>query len=472
MTESPETWAKVLLFGECTSWIKETERVLTQNGMCGVLAHSDNRTLLKFLEQNKVALVVIDMSDSSGKTEILNRIRIAAPSVKIIIESVSCDVEFAVECMKAGVADFLVKPVEPGRLIKSIATVLNTSYSHLPPSLSMENPTVETLKHSEAFSEITSISRVMRLICQYTETVACSPQPILITGETGVGKELFARAIHRISRANGAFVSINVAGLDDTMFSDTLFGHKKSAFTGADQCRDGLVSKAASGTLFLDEIGDLNELSQVKLLRLLQEGEYYPVGADHVKKSTARIVLATNVNLLERIKKGSFRRDLYYRLCTHQIHIPPLRERKEDIPALFAAFIKDSAKHFAKRVPEYSEELTHVLTSYDFPGNIRELQAIARDAVARNRDGILTPDDFPETCRASSQRPPAPVHTTSLPTGIYGLFGHLPTFREIEDFLIVEALKLSEGNYAAAASILGVARQTVSKRIKSINSDS
>lgn len=309
----------------------------------------------------------------------------------------------------------------------------------------------------------------MRSIFQYSEIVACSPQAVLITGETGVGKELFAHAIHRISGVRGMFVSINVAGLDDAMFSDTLFGHKKGAFTGADQYRDGLISKAANGTLFLDEIGDLNELSQVKLLRLLQEREYYPVGADLVKASSARIVLATNVNLQERIKEGRFRRDLYFRLCSHQIHIPALRERREDIPLLLDSFIAESARHFGRSVPVVSPELVKALVKYDFPGNVRELQARVSDAVARNDEGMLGLDDFPGISEALPERSsPAGAAPTATNSGIYCLFGRLPTFREIEDYLIIEALKISEGNYAVAASILGVTRQTISKRLKAI----
>lgn len=326
--------------------------------------------------------------------------------------------------------------------------------------------------YSEAFSDFTTVSRKMHALFKYTAVVARSPQSILITGETGVGKELFARAIHRISRVPGPFISINVAGLDDALFSDTLFGHKKGAFSGADQSRDGLVSKASTGTLFLDEIGDLNELSQVKLLRLLQEREYYPVGADLVKTSLARIVLATNVNLAERIKNGSFRRDLYYRLCGHEIHIPPLRERREDIPALLEGFIAETAVRFDRNVPSISPDLITALVTYDFPGNVRELQARINDAMARNVGSILTLDDFPGISGAALPLSNPCTAATAADVGIYSLFGRLPTFREIEDYLLLEALKISDGNYAVAASLLGVTRQTISKRLKSIETAS
>lgn len=468
---SPEGLCTVLLAGDDPQTLENTRLLLMDAGIGSVLVLADSRATLPFLEQNNVSLIVLDMTPAMDKAELLARICRNYPNIQVIVETASCDVEIAVNCMKLGAVDYMVRPVEPGRLIMAVGNVLNFNYSQQEVSSLREYLLNNRLEHAEAFAEIMTTSRKMRSIFQYTEVVASSPQPVLITGETGVGKELFAHVIHRISRVRGQFVSINVAGLDDAMFSDTLFGHKKGAFTGADQFRDGLVSKAAMGTLFLDEIGDLNELSQVKLLRLLQEREYYPVGADLVKTSSARIVLATNVNLQERIKEGRFRRDLYYRLCTHQIRIPALRERREDIPLLLDNFIEEAARHFGKSIPAVSPELSQALSEYDFPGNVRELQARVRDAVARHVEGMLSLDDFSGISAAVPQYTPAPsAAPTAATAGIYSLFGRLPTFREIEDYLIVEALKLSEGNYAVAASILGITRQTISKRLKSIES--
>lgn len=359
--------------------------------------------------------------------------------------------------------------LESYTLLPSVDDVLSLDTLQQEASSLKEYLLADRLEHAEAFTGIKTCSRRMRAVFQYTEIVSLSPQAILITGETGVGKELFARAVHQISRVRGMFVSINVAGLDDAMFSDTLFGHKRGAFTGAEQYRDGLVSKASNGTLFLDEIGDLNELSQVKLLRLLQEREYYPVGADLVKTSNARIVLATNVDMQERIREGRFRKDLYYRLCSHQIKIPALRERREDIRVLLEAFVKDAAKHFGRKLPIIDPELLSALEEHDFPGNVRELQARVNDAVARHQDGVLTLADFPGISPPSKHSDDNSGETKTPSGGIYSLFGRLPTFREIEDYLIVEAMKVAEGNYAAAAAILGVTRQTISKRLKSIN---
>lgn len=471
MAASSEGSITVLMLGGDLHMLQNARLQLLDAGISPVLVLSDDRAVLPFLEQHSVSLIILNESSNTEKTSILSRICNEYPHVPVIVISSTPEVETAVNCMKLGVVDYLVKPVEPGRLIKAAEKALDSRRSQQESSTLKEYLLNDHLEHEEAFAEIKTVSRKMRSILQYSEIVAGSSQPVLITGETGVGKELFAKAIHRISGVKGQFVCVNVAGLDDAMFSDTLFGHKKGAFTGADQYRDGLVSKADKGTLFLDEIGDLSELSQVKLLRLLQEREYYPVGSDQIKASTARLVLATNANLKERIKAGLFRCDLYYRLCSHQIHIPALRERREDIPLLLECFVKEGARHFGRSIPAVSQDVMQALSEYDYPGNVRELRARVTDAVARHEGDILTLDDFSGIPVAAQQQSSAPVsETIAATTVIYGLFGRLPTFREIEDYLIVEALKLSEGNYAAAAAILGVTRQTISKRLKLIGS--
>ena len=463
--------SSILLVGDDLQPLGETRLQLLNAGLTSVIALADSRATLHFLEENAVSLIILDLNPVMHKNDLLLRILRDYPNIPVIVETAICDADVAVKCMKAGATDYLVRPFEPEYLTTAVVSALDCISTRQEASTLKEYLLTDRLKHAEAFAAIKTCSRKMRSIFQYSEVIACSPQAVLITGETGVGKELFANAIHRISGVRGQFVSINVAGLDDAMFSDTLFGHKKGAFTGADQYRDGLVSKAANGTLFLDEIGDLNELSQVKLLRLLQEREYYPVGADQVKASSARIVLATNVNLQERIKEGRFRRDLYFRLCSHQINIPALRERREDIPLLLDTFVIESARHFGRSVPVATPELVKALSEYDFPGNVRELQARVSDAVARQEEGVLKLDDFPGISASLPEYSSAAIATSGAGNaGIYTLFGRLPTFREIEDYLIVEALKISEGNYAVAASILGVTRQTISKRLKTLPS--
>ena len=244
--------------------------------------------------------------------------------------------------------------------------------------------------HPEVFADIVTRDSSMLAIFKYAEAVAPTTLPVLITGETGVGKELIGRCIHAASGRSGSFVPVNVAGLDDTLFADTLFGHVKGAYTGADAAREGMVAKAGEGTLFLDEIGDLAPESQIKLLRLLQEREYYPLGTDRPRPASARFVFATNLDIAKAMGDGKFRKDLLYRLRSHHIRIPPLRERPSDLPVLLDHFFQKAAKVVGKDQPPVPRELLPLLGSYAFPGNIRELEGMVFDAVVRHQSHTLS----------------------------------------------------------------------------------
>jgi DNA-binding NtrC family response regulator len=326
----------------------------------------------------------------------------------------------------------------------------------------------DRLEKPEAFSKIITTSAAMRSIFQYIEAIANSPRPVLITGETGVGKELIARAVHTISSRAGAFVPVNVASLDDQVFADTLFGHNKGAFTDAREARKGLIEQAAGGTLFLDEIGDLSITSQVKLLRLLQEGEFFPMGSDVAKRSDARIVVATNQDLDALQSSGQFRKDLYYRLCDHQIHIPPLRQRREDLAVLVAHFLEKAAKALNKKNPTPPEELIMLLSTYHFPGNIRELESMIFEAVSSQTSGKLSMDTFKSHIMVKKQLPSNIDSTATIPSeGLRVSFSdQLPTLKQIEQMLIDEAMKRSNGNQSIAALSLGISRQALNKRLK------
>jgi len=325
----------------------------------------------------------------------------------------------------------------------------------------------DKLEHASAFSSILTNSKKMRAIFHYVETISKSEEPVLIMGETGVGKELISKAIHDVSEVKGELVAVNVAGLDDTMFSDALFGHKKGAFTGADKDREGLIVKADKGTLCLDEIGNLSEMSQVKLLRLLEEGVYYPLGSDIPEKSNARIIASTNQDLKKSISEGKFRKDLYYRLAAVQIRIPPLRERIEDIPVLLNCFIESSANSLKKDTPSRPPELITLLSSYYFPGNIRELKAMVFDAVARHKSGVLSLDCFKEFIKDKGEYIQPNI---SLPDhgadSIIDLSGRFPTIKEVVNHMVSEALKRSNGNQGIAASLLGITRQALNRRLR------
>ncbi len=325
------------------------------------------------------------------------------------------------------------------------------------------------LEHA-VFSSIITCSKKMLGIFHYIEAVAESQKPICITGETGAGKELIANVIHNISGAKGLFVAVNVAGLDDALFSDTLFGHKKGAFTGADKERKGLILQASEGTLFLDEIGDLNESSQIKLLRLLEEGMYYPLGSEMPERSSARIIASTNHDLKELVFKGEFRKDLYFRLSAYWIHIPPLRDRLEDIPLLLNYFIEEAAKSLKKKKPSFPVELITLLSSYDFPGNVRELKAMVYDVVAQNKTGRLSLESFKAFIKQKGLLPKTGssrlIHD---PDSIFNISGKLPTIKESEAYLISEAMKRSRNNQGIAASLLGLKRHALNKRLKKQN---
>jgi DNA-binding NtrC family response regulator len=267
-------------------------------------------------------------------------------------------------------------------------------------------------------------------------------------------------------------VTVNVAGLDDTMFSDTLFGHTKGAFTGADHRRMGLIESAGSGTLFLDEIGDLSPASQVKLLRLIQNGEYYPVGSDTPKHSPARIVCSTHQDLLKKEKDGDYRKDLYYRLHTHHVHLPPLRERKDDIPLLLDHFMHLAARETARTVPAWPRELIVLLSAFHFPGNIRQLKAMVFDAVSTHGRGTLSMETFKKNMglnRRTAPPDPSSGPSVSSDENPFSPLGELPTLSESSAMLIREAMARSGGNQTIAARLLGISQPALSKRLKQMN---
>ncbi|MCK5057521.1 MAG: sigma-54-dependent Fis family transcriptional regulator, partial [Candidatus Aminicenantes bacterium] len=324
----------------------------------------------------------------------------------------------------------------------------------------------DDLKRESAFSHIVTNNKKMHAIFKYIEVISNSPFPVLITGETGVGKELVAKAIYLSGTGYKNFTAVNVAGLDDTMFSDTLFGHKKGAFTGADSFRDGLISQASGGILFLDEIGDLNQQSQVKLLRLLQEKEYYQLGSDLPKKTDARIIVATNRNISSLLKEEKIRKDLYFRLSAHHIHIPALRERADDIPFLVEHFLEKAANALKKKKPTPPPELVTLLSTYDFPGNIRELETLIYDAVSRHESGVLSLETFKNIMKMERERSGQNLSdSTSGARTFDKLLKDLPTLKQAERFLIERALERAKGNQGIAASILGITRQALNKRL-------
>jgi DNA-binding NtrC family response regulator len=458
----------ILLVDDETQILEVTGMTLRSKGFTNIVTISDSRQVIPYLEQQPVALVILDlmMPHHSG-TNLLPLILGLNPRLPVIIMTALYEVEAAVGCMKEGAFDYLIKPVESSRLLSCVDKALKISSLTTEVAFLKDRLLNNTLEKPEAFEHIITCSPRLFALFRYVEIVARSPEAILITGETGVGKELFARAIHQASGVSGEFVSVNIAGLDDTMFSDTLFGHARGAFTGATGGREGLVTKSAGGTLFLDEIGDLDESSQIKLLRLIQQGEYYPVGSDMLRKVDTSIITATSRELPALIEAGKFRRDLYYRISAHQIVIPPLRERPEDIPLLFNHFMETAAESFGVERPTALPEVSAYFSSCTFPGNVRELRALVFDAVARTDGSRLSLDCFPGICNTTRLPLPGGQNLTAIgdARNLVNLFGRFPTIHEMEELLITEALKLTNGNQSAAAALLDISRPTLNKRL-------
>jgi DNA-binding NtrC family response regulator len=475
---------------------------------------ADSREVMKILAGEAFDLVLLDLNMPwIGGQELLAEISRDYPDIPVLILTNEDRIEVAVECMRKGAFDFMTKPLERNRLISAIRHALTIRELKREVNILSTRRDERPLENPEAFAGIITCSKAMRSLFAYIEAVAKSPKAILVTGESGTGKELIANVIHTLSGRSGRFVPINVSGLEDTVFSDSLFGHLKGSYTGADGARKGLVEQARDGTLFLDEIGDLESGPQIKLLRLLQEGEYYPLGSDTPMKSRARIVAATNASLKDKQNDGGFRRDLYFRLVSHHIELPPLRDRREDIQVLLEHFVQDAARIMERDAPRIPDLACRMLSSYDFPGNIRELQGIAFDAVSRtrgpiletasirayllehqpglnlaafemseNRLGSLAEVVLPEAVmthanesvdvRSSQVTSVLPIDPVTEPVGaIRGpadlwVGEQLPAMQDVENFLYGMALKRTGGNQSAAAVLLGVSQSTLSRWFK------
>jgi DNA-binding NtrC family response regulator len=462
----------VLLVDDEQDWLGSLALTLEScAGISNISTCSDSRQVMAILDKGDIGLVLLDltMPHLSGE-ELLVHIAERHPEIVTIVVSGLNQLETAVRCMRKGAFDYFVKTDDQDRMIGGVLRAIRMQElqrDHREMSSRLNAPAV---RHPEAFAAIITADRTMNSLFAYVEAVAKSPQPLLITGESGVGKELIARATHTLSGCRGKLVTVNAAGLDDTVFADTLFGHLRGAYTGADQPRRGMIEEAADGTLFLDEIGDLSIASQVKLLRLLQEGEYFPLGSDLPKRLKARIIVATHQDLAVKEAAGIFRRDLYYRLNTHRVHVPPVRERCGDIPLLLNHFIDEAARTLGKERPILPKGLIQLLSSYPFPGNVRELKAIVYDAVSQQRDRTLSLELFKKAVERlqPAQRQNAAQHPRHNP---FAGFEELPTFSDAAAFLVLEAVERAGGNQTTAARLLGISQPALSKRLKMINSN-
>jgi DNA-binding NtrC family response regulator len=447
---------KILAIDDDQAVLNYLNIMLLQTGAYKVATLANSARAFQELKGNDYDLLLLDMDmpEVSG-LDILRFIREKNIDIETIVLTGVEDVELAVAAMKLGAFDYLTKPVDNDQLLKIIAAVLE-SRRERGGEAPEPAPSRDGLAFPEAFQEIITQDPDMLRIFQMVEKMAQPDHSILIWGESGTGKELIAKAIHRISRRrNEHFVAVNAGIFANELFASEFFGHDKGAFTGAGAAKKGFLEEADRGTLFLDEIGELALPIQVKLLRVLQEGEFFRLGSTKNQKVDVRIIAATNKDLLSEMKKGNFRKDLFYRLNMSSVYLPPLRERKGDIPLLCRHFLAKYSEQNQKAIQRISEPAMRLLNQYDFPGNVRELMNIINSAVIIETGGELLKKSLPHYFLENSR-----VSEAALPGQA------LQSLSEMEKEQIRRVLAQTKGNKSQAAKILGISRVNLLAKIK------
>jgi two-component system response regulator PilR (NtrC family) len=435
--------------------------VLRREGYEVMLADS-GRAAVEMLEREPVDLLISDikMPDLSGVDVLRAAKRIDQDILGIMITAFA-STETAVEAMRLGACDYLSKPFDIDLLKMKVREKIENR------QLRQENVLLKrTLGLSHQFSNIIGRSEAMLQVFKMIETVARTNSTILLTGESGTGKGLVAQAVHFHSlRREKPFVALNCGALPENLLESELFGHMRGAFTGADANKKGLLEVAEHGTVFLDEIGEMSAVMQVKLLRVLQERRFRRVGGLEELQADIRVVAATNQDLPRLITEGRFREDLFYRINVIPIALPPLRERREDIPLLAEFFLSKFNEQMGKTITGLSHEALDLLTAHDWPGNIRELENVLERAVALEATPTVLPESLPPAVRGGVERAAVPV-ADGLPEAGFDLEAHV---KEIEMSYIAEALKRAGGVQVRAAELLGMSFRSFRYYVKKYN---
>ncbi len=455
--------ASILIVDDERVFLRSAARALRLEGYADVTTEQDARLVEALLEGKDfdIALLDVNMPHVDGLA-LLRLIKERSPGTECIMLTAQKEIELVIQAFRLGAYDWQLKPLRPALLVRTIERALEHKRLLHALLLRSDHAKGRVLSHPEAFADMATQDPGLLRVLNEAELHAPSAIPVLITGETGVGKELLARGIHRASRrSSGPFVAVNMLAISSSLFESEFFGHVRGAFTGAQGSRPGYLGRARGGTLFLDEIGDLPMEIQGKLLRILQEDEYVPVGKSEPVRADVRIVAATNQDLEARVEEGAFRSDLLYRLRYACLHLPPLRERRSDIGLLAAHFVKDSARPNARISPEAQA----CLEAHDWPGNVRELQGTVGAAANLAVRGTIEPDLL---------RLPGPKRA---PVGEAVSPQSAPDTVEVEPLAAVErrhilaTLEAMGGNKTRTAQVLGIGLQTLHRRLARYRED-
>ena len=440
--------------------ILETLRILLKNEGFTVITALGGKAGLDALATSSPDIVLTDirMPTISG-IEVLAAVKARDPQLPVVLMTAQASMQSAIQAVNEGAFYYIQKPFRNDELV----AILRRAAEHR--QLKIENVTlkqeIQRRERSSAGQKPAGKSRSWLKLLEMVETVAPTDSTVLITGESGTGKEVIARYLHDLSpRVDGSFLSINCGALPESLLESELFGHVKGAFTGAVKDRAGLFTAANKGTFFLDEIGETTPATQVKLLRVLQQREVIPVGGTESQPIDVRMIAATNRDLEEEIKRGAFRSDLFYRLNVIAIHLPPLRERRDDIPVLATKFLARSAEGRAAGAMRLTEEALDAMQAYDWPGNVRELENAMERAVILSNDDTIGVDALPE--RVTARRVEALVAERAIVN---------PTLDAIERAYITWVLQSEGGNKTRAASVLGIDASTLYRKLARYDTD-